>query len=74
MYLFNICIYLSLLLFNTNFAVEPLEFECVSEPNDVSITIDCQSNKEVEITCYLDDIEQDSCKSKHNTNTILAQY
>jgi hypothetical protein len=47
-------------------AIEPLQFECASQLNDESVVIDCSSSKPVELTCYLDDVEQSSCQMASN--------
>jgi len=43
-------------------AVEPLVFDCISQPNNISVVVSCVSNKPVTVDCYLDSILQSSCE------------
>lgn len=46
--------------------VEPLEFECRSKVTDDSVIISCSANKNVALTCYLDDVEHSACGMTNN--------
>ncbi|CAI8030339.1 hypothetical protein GBAR_LOCUS17202, partial [Geodia barretti] len=48
-------------------AIEPLDFECFTQTNNVSVVVQAGANKEVNLHCLLDGVPQQHWTVQHGT-------